>query len=277
LIVFELFARAINHAFAEKELQKRTLVISQQAQAETTAAQACMIQALKEVEKTFEIIEQPVSLTSSELSCSDSALLISEVMSECNRIIQERLSAASVNSNPEFQVLDDLDAQVRKYVTAESEVGKLFAVSIENARTAYSKAVNQCNQQQRHQWIKQVKSLREEFTNMTDLVESTLPEKAVKAVRQIVFENNRRLCAAIDSSEPRTTPSKLTKSSTKMATKPISKFEAVAPVSPSKIAGTGRPGSAYSAGRGKDNSYAKSFAKHMDDSRQGHVVKGLFN
>lgn len=237
-----------------------------------------MTQALKEVEKTFEIIERPVSLTSSELSCSDSALLISEVMSECNRIIQERLSAASVNSKPEFQVLDDLDAQVCKYVTAESDVGKLFAVAIENARIAYLKAVNQCNQQQRQLWIKQVKSLREEFTNMTDLVESnSMPEKAVKAVRQIVFENNRRLCAAIDSSELRTTPSKLTKSSTKMTTKPMSKFEAIAPVSPSKIAGTGRPGSAFSAGRGKDNSYAKSFAKHMDDSRQAHVVKGLFN
>ncbi len=253
------------------------MVISQQAQAETTAAQACMIQALKEVEKTFEIIERPVSLTSSELSCSDSALLISEVMSECNRIIQERLSAASVNSKPEFQVLDDLDAQVRKYVTAESDVGKLFAVAIENARNDYLKAVNQCNQQQRQQWIRQVKSLREEFMNMTDLVESSLPEKAVKAVKQIVLENNRRLCAAIDPSELRTTPSKLTKSSTKMTTRPMSKFEAVAPVSPSKIAGTGRPGSAYSAGRAKDNSYAKSFAKHMDDSRQGHVVKGLFN
>jgi hypothetical protein len=256
-------------------MQKRTTVISQKAHAETIEAQACIMQALKEVEKTFEIVDNPVSLTSTELSCSDGALLISEVMSECNRIIQERLLAASTVAKPELEVLADLDTQVRKYVTTDSDVGQLFVVAIENTRVAHLKTVNECVHQQKRQWVKLLKSLRTEFTEMTELVESSLPEKAVKAVRQIVFENIRRLGTAIEACEASATPLKPSKS-TKIVAKPISKFEAVVPVSPNRITGSSRPGSAYSVGRSKDNSYAKAFARQLDDPRQSHVVKGLF-
>jgi hypothetical protein len=234
-----------------------------------------MMQALREIEKTFQIVDNPVTLTSTELSCSDGALLISEVMSECNKIILERLSAASITAQPESEVLSDLEAQVRKYVTVDSDVGQLFIVAIENARVAYSKEAHECVQQQKRQWVKIVKSLRAEFEDMTDLVESSLPDKAVKAVKQIVFENNRRLVSAIEACEASAHPMKPIKSS-KTAVKPISKFEAVVPVSPNKPAGFSRPGSAYSVGRNKDNSYAKTFARQLDDSRQSHVVKGLF-
>jgi hypothetical protein len=234
------------------------------------------MQALKEVEKTFEIVDNPVSLTSNELSCSDGALLISEVMSECNRIIQERLLQASNTANPEFDVLSDLDAQVRKYVTADSDVGQLFIAAIDNTRTSYSKAANECAQEQNRLWVKLMKSLRTEFVDMTELVESTLPEKAIKAVRQIVFENSRRLSNAIEAlDEPPATPLQPLKA-TKTIAKPINKFEAVKPVSPNRLASCGRPGSAYSVGRSKDNSYAKAFARHLDDPRQSHMVKGLF-
>ncbi len=258
----------------EKELQKRTALVSQQAHAETTAAQACMMRALKEVEKTFEIIEGPVSLTSSELSCSDCALLISEVMSECNRMIKERLLAAS-NTKSELELLSGLDDQVRKHVTADSEVGQLFAATIENARVAHLAAVNESNLQQRCHWLKLVKSLRANFMDMVDLVESTLPEKAVKAVKQVVFEVNRMLGNAIEVKESSGTPSKpvnVIKANAKLA----SKFEAVVPLSPCRLPNCGRPGSAYSIGRSKDNSYAKAFARQLDDSRQGRVAKGLF-
>jgi hypothetical protein len=248
-------------------------VISQQAHAETTAAQVCMMQALKEVEKTFEIIERPVSLTSTELSCSDSALLISEVMSECNRMIKERLSADSNTTKTQLDVLSGLDEQVRKHVTADSDVGKLFAAAIENVRVSYLSAVNESVQQQKRHWVKLVKALRAEFTDMVELVESTLPEKAVKAVRQIVHESNRRLCSVFEDNELLATPSKPVKSA-RVPVKPASKFEAVVPVSPTRLSTSGRSGSAYSVGKSKDNSYAKAFARQLDDSRHGHL-KGL--
>jgi hypothetical protein len=237
-----------------------------------------MMQALREVEKTFEIIEKPVSLASTELSSADSALLISEVMSECNSILRDRLSAVCNMSQPELAVLAGLDAHLQKYVTVDSDVGKLFTVSIENARVAYLAAVHECVQQQKRQWAKHVKALRAEFSDISALMDSTMPEKAVKAVKQIVSESNRRLCNAIGASDLSGSPSKPAKSA-KVALRSIGKFEAVAPVSPTKLAGTGRPGSAYSsgAGRSKENSYAKAFAKQLGDSRQGHVAtKGLF-
>ena len=265
----------VTSRFSEKELQKRTALIAQKAEAETTAAQACMMQALKEVEKMFEIIERPVSLTSTEMSCSDCALLISEVMSECNRMIHAKLLSCSNNAKPELELLAGLDDQVRKHVTADSDVGKLFAAAIENARASHLTSLSDCAQQQRRHWVKLVKALRAEFTGMAELVESTLPEKAVKAVRQIVLENNRRLCCAIDFSELPATPLKLNKS-TKIASKPSSKFEAVVPVSPTRLSASGRPGSAYSVGRSKDNSYARAFARQLDDSRQGQLVRGPF-
>jgi hypothetical protein len=234
-----------------------------------------MMQALKEVEKTFEIIERPVSLTSTELSCSDSALLISEVMSECNRMIKEKLLEASNSTKSELDVLSGLDDQVRKYVTSDSDVGKLFSTSIESARVAHLAFVSDSVQQQRRNWVKVVKALRAEFTDMVELVETTLPAKAVKAVRQIVFESNRRLCNAVEASDLSGTPLKPTKS-VKITAKPASKFEAVVPVSPNKLSGSGRPSSAYSLAKNKDNSYAKVFARQLDDSRQGQIVKGSF-
>ena len=272
---FSPFLFSFNTFHAEKELQKRTAVISQEAYADSTAAQACMMQALREIEKTFEIIEKPVSLASTELSSADSALLISEVMTECNSIIRTRLSAASNISQPELAVLAGLDANVQKYVTVDSEVGKLFSAAIEKSRVAYLAAVHECVQQQRRQWAKHVKALRAEFSDISALMDASMPEKAVKAVKQIVSESNRRLCCAIDASELFGSPSKPIKSA-KAAVPALGKFEAVAPVSPTKLTGTGRPGSAYSTGRSKENSYAKAFAKQMDDTRHGHLTKSLF-
>jgi hypothetical protein len=202
--------------------------------------------------------------------------LLKEVMSECNRIIQQKLSFALLTAKPEMKVLALVDDQVQKYVSPDSEVGKLFLSMTENARVSYSAALNECVQQQKRQWVKLLKSLQSEFKGMAELCESTQPDKAAKAIRQITADTNILLCRAITSGEKSdSTPSKPIKSC-QFAEKSIGKFEAVVPASPAKQYGPGRPGSSSSASRNKDNSYAKVFARQLDDSRNSYSTSGLF-